>query len=341
MARGGLQYSLEDQALSLVKKVRDTPDAAHEKALIDWCKQSPDHARAVERAERLLTIARSLPADLSRPSDHWVVPLQTWWLRLRENAFRLSYVFAGGLVIAVLIYTQLPRHAPTEVAATATAVPLPVEYQTARGQVREIVLDDGSTLWLDWRSRAEVHMDADERHVSLYRGGGAFNVVPDDSRPFVVTAADVTTRVTGTEFLVRHVGSAGVEVAVLEGSVNVDAASTADAIDLTAGQAVLGENGSLGEITRRSIEELGAWRDGLIIFTDRPLLEALRALEPYTSYKLETDQLYDQSQRVTGTFLVDRADASLRTLLVNHNLEAELISPNTLVLRHSRPARPR
>ena len=341
MARGGLHYSLEDQALSLVKKLRDTPGVANEKALIDWSRQSPDHARAVARAERLLTIARSLPADLSHPSDRWVIPLQTWWLRLRESALPLSCVFTAGLVVAVLIYTQLPRHAPTEAAATTAALPPPAEYRTARGQVREIVLDDGSTLWLDWRSRAAVYMDDNERYVSLYRGGGAFDVVPDDSRPFVVKAADVTTRVTGTEFVVRHVGSAGVEVAVLEGSVNVNAASTDGAIDLTAGQAVLGEDGSLGAIARRSIEELGAWREGLIVFTDRPLLEALRALEPYTSYRLETDQLYDESRRVTGTFLVERADASLRTLLVNHDLDAELIAPNTLVLRHSPPARPR
>ena len=342
MARGESHYSLDDQAISLVQELRDTPDAEREKELTDWCRRSPGHARAVERAKKLLSIAQSLPADISRPSDRWVVPLQTRWLRLQENAFRLPYVLAASLVIAALLYVQLPRDTQTEVPANAAAIVWEsVEYETARGQVREIALDDGSTLWLDWRSRATVLMDADRRAVSLHKGSAVFDVAGNDLRPFVVDAAGVTTRVTGTEFAVRHVDDGGVEVAVLEGSVNVDAASADGAVELAAGQTVLGKNGSLGEIARRPVEELGAWRDGMLIFTDRPLLDALRTLQPYTSYRLETERLLDAGQKVTGTFPIDRADASLRTLLVNHSLDAELIAPNTLVLRHSLPARPR
>ena len=341
MTKGELQYSLEDQALSLVQKVRDTPSAAHEQELIDWRGLSPEHARAVERAERLLTIARTLPADLSRPTDRWVVPLQRSWLRLQENRFRLSYVFVAGLLVAALAFWQTPRGVPPDTVAKVAAVEMPIEYETARGQRREVVLDDGSTLWLDWRSRVTVQMAAGERRVTLHRGAGAFNVVSDASRPFVVDAAGVTTRVTGTEFVVRHLGNPGVEVAVLEGSVRVDAATTGHGVDLEAGQAVVGQAGSFAAVVSRPVEELGAWRDGLLVFTDRPLLEVLRVLEPYTSYRLETGELYDTSRTVTGTFPVDRADASLRTLLVNHNIEADLISHNTLVLRHLPPSRPR
>jgi len=91
-------------------------------------------------------------------------------------------------------------------------------------------------------------------------------------------------RVTGTQFNVRENSSGGVEVTVLEGTVQVrPAAGGAAPTPLTIGeQAALGAEGMRNRmLSPDETQNVIAWRVGQAAFQDAPLAEALARFAPY------------------------------------------------------------
>lgn len=95
-------------------------------------------------------------------------------------------------------------------------------YETALGEHRTVVLDDGSRVDLNTATHLTVHLSRDRRAVALETGEVLFEVAPDPARPFVVTAGALRIRDIGTRFDVDR-RPERVTVAVLEGRVQIDA----------------------------------------------------------------------------------------------------------------------
>src|SRR3546814_15986543 len=100
-----------------------------------------------------------------------------------------------------------------------------VEYATATGQQRTVVLDDGSQVVLDTNSNLQVQYGRRERRLTLLRGQVDFQVQHDTLRPFVVHTAGGTVTATGTRFQI-HVAGGVDTVTLLQGQVVVAAART-------------------------------------------------------------------------------------------------------------------
>lgn len=86
-----------------------------------------------------------------------------------------------------------------------------------------IYLSDGSVVWLKAGSRLEYpsSFTADIREVTLI-GEAFFDVAEDPQRPFIIHAADLTTRVLGTSFNIKaHGDEDAAEVFVVTGKVMV------------------------------------------------------------------------------------------------------------------------
>ncbi|MEM8767242.1 MAG: FecR domain-containing protein [Pseudomonadota bacterium] len=328
---------LNDEAMRLVENARSLPNAENCEALDAFRTHSAAHAAAVDWAEGYLDLLlRMAPAPFSR-SEYRRIRWEARWARLREppRAHRAAAVLLLVTVMAaVLFQPNGTRETPT--LAEVAAAPEPLDYSSGRKH-RKIVLEDGSTLWLDWHSHATVSYERDERRVALLKGRAAFLVTADANRPFFVIAGALETRVTGTEFLVDRRRPDRVEVAVLEGSVRV----TAGAEQLELGASDLARL----KVSRLSLESLddgtgtGAWRDGKLVLRDVALLEALRTLEPYSAFKIDGSRLGDMPARISGTYFVDRADDAIRGLIQTHRLEVEQ-EGSVLLLRPARPARP-
>src|SRR3546814_10097042 len=97
-----------------------------------------------------------------------------------------------------------------------------VEYATATGQQRTVVLDDGSQVVLDTNSNLQVQYGRRERRLTLLRGQVDFQVQHDTLRPFVVHTAGGTVTATGTRFQI-HVAGGVDTVTLLQGQVVVAA----------------------------------------------------------------------------------------------------------------------
>jgi len=110
-------------------------------------------------------------------------------------------------------------------AQTAAAPAIYNTISTPRGGQYQLVLPDGTRVWLNAASslRFPTAFTGSDRTVSM-TGEVYFEVAPDKVRPFHVQVNDMTVDVLGTHFNVMAYGDeAAVKTTLLEGSVKVKA----------------------------------------------------------------------------------------------------------------------
>ena len=93
-------------------------------------------------------------------------------------------------------------------------------HETGSGQVRNILLEDGSSVLLGAQSSIVVQFSTVQRLVRLDRGEAWFKVAHAPSRPFVVSAGPRTITAIGTAFVVER-DTDRVVVTVTDGAVQV------------------------------------------------------------------------------------------------------------------------
>lgn len=91
-------------------------------------------------------------------------------------------------------------------------------YRTAVGEVRELMLPDGTQVWLGTASAFDADYGPDLRRLQLWRGEMLVETAPDASRAFVVDTPHGRLRALGTRFITR-LDDADTRIAVYEGAV--------------------------------------------------------------------------------------------------------------------------
>jgi len=113
-------------------------------------------------------------------------------------------------------------------------------HRTQTGERREIVLADGSRLWLNTATALDVDFSAGLRRIVLHRGEVLLtsgHAAAHASRPLVVDVPQGRLTALGTRFSVRHEeGGDAVRLAVFEGAVEARPADVGAPRTLAAGQ---------------------------------------------------------------------------------------------------------
>lgn len=261
--------TVRDQAIAwLVRVQSDAASPRDWQALSEWLEASPDHLAAFEEVERLSAqidaAAGWIGPELARPGAE-VARLRPNPAPRRRSRFAFPALVAaaaaaGVVAVSLLTWLQIPARA--------------VAYHTGIGQMREVVLADGSHVRLDAASQISVRMSATERHVDMGDAQASFDVAKDPGRPFVIRFGDEQIRVVGTEFNVRNYNGRGT-VTVRRGVVQISAAGRAGPpIRLTRGDELRHLDGS-GVFDRRSVDPDGAfaWTEGRLVADDEPVTE--------------------------------------------------------------------
>ncbi|WP_417014016.1 FecR family protein [Alistipes sp.] len=276
-----------------------TPD--EERQIMQWAEASPENYRRY-LAERQLWSAVVFHASRQ--------PVRrTLWRRVA--AWRVSGAAACILLLVGLAGLFFVGRLFPDGRMQRVVVPA--------GQRVELLLSDGTKVWLNSRSRLEypASFGRGSRRVTL-SGEGYFEVTHDRSKPFVVETAEFDVRVLGTTFNVYAYDNdrATFETALLEGSVEV--ASRSDATQrlvLRPDEAAVLSAG--GRLMRTQVTDKGRfrWTEGLISLNDVPFGELLTRFSDYFDIRilLKNPKLYDV--RCTGKFRQsDGIDYSLHVL---------------------------
>jgi transmembrane sensor len=183
------------------------------------------------------------------------------------------------------------------IGATWTAGGRRPDFSTGTGEIRTISLPDGSTAELSAGSAISVDFSSAARRIVLIAGEAYFTVHPDAGRPFVVNAGPLTATALGTAYSVA-ITPEKLSVTVAEHDVRVEAAG--QSMDLTEGDTVDYENGTLGGILKEETEGRLGWRNRQLVFLSRPLGEVIAELNRWRSGRLVLADSALASRRVTA-----------------------------------------
>jgi transmembrane sensor len=277
----------------------------------------PANAREFHAQRALLDVAMELKgrqraevlASIGQPkvAVSWVAALREW---LASGMVWASGVATAGVVLTVAIGWLVLRSEGY----------LAQTYQTATGQVREVVLPDGSIVGLNTQTELEWVGSPHDRRVRLIRGEAYFQVIHDPSRPFRILLAHSQVQVLGTRFDVYQMANGNVRVSVISGTVAVEALDNGEGAPswsrrLTSGQQIeYSPVGLVADVHSIVAPKVIRWRQGMLETQGEPLSDFVSDLSRYTRERIVIADPRAATQKVGGAFSVRNIDDTLDRL---------------------------
>ena len=157
-----------------------------------------------------------------------------------------------------------------------------------RGGEYELVLADGTRVWLNSESRLTypVRFTGELREVKM-EGEICFDVARKEEQPFVVRMGEADIRVLGTSFNVMNYEDENrVEVALQTGKVNFTVNKTKQVYSLSPGNVVRMDKKNLDvQLAEEDVSMISAWRTGYFYFENMPMEELVVKLERWYQVK--------------------------------------------------------
>lgn len=218
----------------------------------------------------------------------------------RREALKHLAILLGVGTCTVLAYQQKPWR------------DMLADYTTASGEMREVNLPDGSTMYINTASAVNVRFTNQQRSIELIQGEVLIHTADENSsnyRPFSVRTRHGMVTALGTKFTVRDLEHTS-KVSVSEGAVRIAPAS-GPAITINAGQSISFGKNDFSPIVEEEISS--AWSKGLLVVYSMPLGEFIEELSRYRNGILRCDPAV-RDLLVSGSFFTSNTDTTLKTL---------------------------
>lgn len=206
--------------------------------------------------------------------------------------------------------------------------------RTPQGKQRLVILADGTRIWLNAGSELSFPKDFSEKPArEVYLEGEAFfSVAEDKSKPFIVHASDLDIRVLGTSFNVRsYAGEDIVETTLVTGKVALQySADSSRQVTLLPNQhALFRKNSKTISLEAVNANDYAAWRDGWMIFDDKPFGYIKETLERWYNVKI----VIEDESSLSCTFSARFKDMKLEEVLeifkntesINYRIEGKMV----------------
>jgi transmembrane sensor len=185
----------------------------------------------------------------------------------------------GNTKVIKLDNGELAYDANGATAAKGSGAPIYNTVSTPRGGQYQIILSDGTKVWLNAASslRFPTAFSGKDRTIRI-TGEAYLEVAPDKDKPFIVQAGETQTRVLGTHFDVMAYGDEkAIRTTLLEGSVRMDKGTLSSL--LRPGEQGAFEPGA-GVLTTKEVNVKAAiaWKDGYYYFDRTKMEDVMRQI---------------------------------------------------------------
>ncbi|CAI2437854.1 fec operon regulator FecR [Serratia liquefaciens] len=269
-----------------------------------WHQQNEDHRWAWQRVEALQSQLQGVPGKFS--------------YRTLDQAGRQSTLDRRTLLKSLLLLlgvggSWLGFQSPL-------GRELRADYRTATGEIKPIVLSDGSQLVLNTASAVDVRYSAEKRLILLHSGEISL-ITGRDDRPFWVESRQGAMRALGTHFLVRE-NDDQTQLTVLEHAVEAQLAQfPQEKRRINAGEQISFSAVAFGQ--QQAAGNGDSWTRGVLSVSQWRLDQVLAELARYRHGRLDCDPAI-AGLRVSGSFPLREPDRAL--LLLSQTLPIRLQS---------------
>ncbi|MFA7601444.1 MAG: FecR domain-containing protein [Novosphingobium sp.] len=272
-----------EAAAWIVREVDGDCSASDVAALQSWLGADPENHRIYLEMKEIWALLGDTPgfgpASCEATNDNTQAsgddrPALPFWRR--------SYrpIIAAGVAASVAAFLFTPATPPK-----------PLHFSTDIAQIKEIRLDDGSTVTLGPMTSVDVVLAGSERRTLLGRGEAYFTIAKDASRPFIVQTSTSSVRVVGTQFNVRD-NARVTQIGVVDGTVEIrsgDGSPKSQRLSTLRGGQIAevrrnGEGRPIVHLRAQTGDALGlsgSWRDGWLVYNDARLADIVDDVNRY------------------------------------------------------------
>lgn len=287
---------------------------SHRQRVEQWIGSDPAHQRYFDHFQLIWNTSRqiTLPSSISEEEA---------WRRFQRRTTQASAQQQGAVrsLVSVLPWRRAAAILVLCISVLSlfyviwnknTSAPVTI---AAEGSAIEKLLPDGSTAVLNKHASISYAggMKGEQRKVTL-KGEAFFKVVPDKTKPFIVTVNDITVTVVGTAFNVRNTGDE-TEIIVESGTVKVARNNTT--ITLQAGEKTLIKDDNTQFEKQQSTDQLyNYYRSKVFVCDNTPLWKLAETLSEAYGVKIIIERPELRDYPLTATFKEESIDNILSVI---------------------------
>jgi ferric-dicitrate binding protein FerR (iron transport regulator) len=247
-----------------------------------------------------------------------------------HNTAKRRYYWLGGTAMAALLAGALLLLWPQRGGQQLLEKRHPNMVMTRPGSRTKLILPDGTTVWLNASSKLTYGDDfmEKERRVQL-EGEAYFDVVKNDSKPFIINTAIMNVRVLGTSLNVRYyAGDKKAETVLIKGKIEVQVKRRPQeryllsSLEKLSVAATAPDVHPKKELSISNVDVIGkdstiaetAWIDNELIFTGEPLAELAGRMERWFDVKVTVKGIRLQQFRMSGSFKDESPEQALKAI---------------------------
>jgi transmembrane sensor len=281
----------QDEDILIIKILAGEASELDQNKLDAWRKSHPSHEAKFLQSQSIWDQSNRTEPDIDTDAA-WLNVKGKLAAPQKTNPFGLYLKIAAAIMLISTIGWYGFLYNPT------------ITIQTAANEQKEVLLPDGSVVWLNEKSKLSYSkkFNGTKRDVSL-TGEAFFEVVKNPNLPFVITSSQSVTEVLGTSFNLKvPAGSIRATLNVVTGKVRFTSLDNPSEVIVVGGEkAEIDEVGNATKTGLANENEL-AWKSGKLSFNDAKLKEVFEVLEDYFKIKIAVENQDILNCHFTGTF---------------------------------------
>lgn len=205
---------------------------------------------------------------------------------------------------------------------------------TLKGERKEVVLADGSRVFLNANSSISYTDDfTEKRNISLI-GEAFFQVTKNTKKPFTITDNNTEIRVLGTSFNVNSNNGNKTVVSVNTGKVLVQSrANPENNVVLIKNQQISFLNDMPLSISYGDSDDLMAWTKNIIVLNNETLENTIKILENWYNVSIDLKDEDIKNETISGKFNNETLQNVMKSLGLLKSLKIDYLTPNQIIIR--------